>query len=240
MIVELENRDIENTPKPNAIMVFAAGFGTRMGTLTSNLPKPLIPVAGKPLIDHSLELANAVHPNRIVANLHYRAEQLASHLTPKGVFLSHEPEILETGGGLKAALPLLGSGPVYTMNPDVIWNGPNPLALLRAAWNPEKMDGLLMCVPVARAIGYSGTGDFSVLTGGRLQRGPGTVYGGAQVLKTEGLDSIKERAFSLNVLWNRMLAENRLFCVTFPGRWCDVGHPAGIELAETLLAGNDV
>ncbi len=240
MTPERNETNPEIAPQPQAIMLFAAGFGTRMGALTSKLPKPLIPVAGKPLIDHALELTRAVQPDRIVANLHYRAEQLADHLTPKGVVLSHEPEILETGGGLKAALPLLGSGPIYTMNPDVIWDGPNPLPLLRAAWRPEKMDGLLMCVPVAQAVGYAGTGDFVVDNEGRLRRGPGVIYGGIQILKTEGLDAIQETAFSLNVLWDRMLAKNRLYCVTFPGRWCDVGHPAGLDLAEALLAGNDV
>jgi len=240
MASECNVSDTGMPSRPTAIMLFAAGFGTRMGALTSNLPKPLIPVAGKPLIDHALELTNAIQPDRIVANLHYRADQLAEYLAPKGVLLSHEPEILETGGGLKAALPLLGSGPVFTINPDAIWDGPNPLPLLRTAWKPEKMDALLMCIPVARASGYSGPGDFTIGQDGRIQRGPGLVYGGVQILKTQGLKSIPDNAFSLNVLWNRMQAKNRLYCVVFPGRWIDVGHPEGIELAETLLASNDV
>lgn len=226
--------------QPTAIMLFAAGFGTRMGALTNDLPKPLIPVAGTPLVDHALKLASVITPTRVVANLHYRAEQLARHLTPRGVILSQEPEILETGGGLRNALPLLGDGPVFTMNPDAIWRGPNPLSLLQAAWRPERMDALLMCVPVDHALGYGGTGDFTAGPDGRIRRGPGLVYGGVQILKTEGLDAIPERAFSLNVLWDRMRAAGRLYCVTYPGRWCDVGHPAGIALAETLLAGDDV
>jgi len=160
---------------PTAIMLFAAGFGTRMGALTKDMPKPLIPVGGVPLIDHALQLAGSVNPARIVANLHYRADQLADHLTPKGVLLSHEPEILETGGGLRAALPLLGDGPVYTLNPDVIWDGPNPLKQLCAAWQPDKMDALLMCVPVSHTVGYSGRGDFIADAEGRIQRGPGLV-----------------------------------------------------------------
>ncbi len=228
------------TNHPAAIMIFAAGFGTRMGALTRDMPKPLIPVAGVPLIDRALRLTGAVTPARIVANLHYRAEQLTDHLTPRGVILSHEPEILETGGGLRAALPLLGKGPVYTMNPDAIWGGPNPLHLLRAAWNPDQMDALLMCVPVARALGYSGDGDFAASPDGHIQRGPGMVYGGVQILKTDGLATIPEHAFSLNVLWDRMLTKNRLCCVVYPGSWCDVGHPAGIAIAETMLAGDDV
>lgn len=225
---------------PTAIMLFAAGFGTRMGVLTKDRPKPLIPVAGVALIDHALRLARAVNPTCIVANLHYHADRLADHLTPQGIVLSHEPEILETGGGLRAALPLLPDGPVYTMNPDVVWKGPNPLLLLRAAWNPADMDALLMCVPVARALGYSGRGDFTADANSRIQRGPGLVYGGAQIIKTDGLASVPDQSFSLNVLWDRIQANNRLYCVPYPGQWCDVGQPEGISLAEKMLAGDNV
>jgi N-acetyl-alpha-D-muramate 1-phosphate uridylyltransferase len=225
---------------PTSLMLFAAGFGTRMGALTKDTPKPMIPVAGVPMIDHALRLARAVHPTRIVANLHYHADQLANHLTPRGVILSHEADILETGGGLRKALPLLGEGAVYTMNPDVIWRGPNPLELLRAAWNPDVMDALLMCIPPASALGHPGGGDFAVDPDGRIRRGPGVIYGGVQIVKTDGLNGIREAAFSLNVLWDLMLADGRLFGVTYPGLWCDVGHPSGIALAEKMLAGDDV
>ncbi len=223
--------------RPKAILLFAAGFGTRMGALTKDLPKPLIKVAGTPLIGHALNLARAVQPECIVANVHYRADMLAQYLTPLGVGLSHEqPDILETGGGLKAALPMLGPGPVYTMNTDAIWAGANPLRLLQSAWDPARMDALLMCVPVANAIGYSGRGDFSVDPDGRIRRGPGVVYGGIQILKTDGLSGISQPVFSLNLLWDRMQANGRLFAMSYPGRWCDVGHPEGIGMAETLLA----
>ena len=223
---------------PTSVMLFAAGFGTRMGALTKDMPKPMIPVAGVPMIDRALKLARDVAPTRIVANLHYHADQLADHLTPQGVILSHEPDILETGGGLRKALALLGQGPVYTMNPDVIWRGPNPLSLLRAAWNPAKMDALLMCVPPANTLGHTGAGDFTADADGRIKRGRGLIYGGVQIVKTDGLRDIAQTAFSLNVLWDRMLADGRLYCVTYPGRWCDVGHPAGIALAEEMLADN--
>ena len=225
---------------PSAIMIFAAGFGTRMGALTKDLPKPLIKVAGKPLIDRALELAHAVQPTKIVANLHYRADQLRTHLAPLGVLLAHEPQILETGGGLRAALPMLGTGPVFTLNPDAVWQGPNPLVTLQSAWNPDLMDALLMCVPVEQAMGHNGAGDFDVDDNGRLQRGSNLVYGGAQILKTDGLGDIPETAFSLNLLWDRMAAKNRLYCCAFPGKWCDVGRPEGIALAESLLAKPDV
>lgn len=229
------------TGDPQAAMLFAAGFGTRMGDLTRDRPKPLIEVAGRPLIDHALDLARAVALARIVANLHYKPEMLARHLRPQGVLLSHEtPDILDTGGGLKAALPLLGDGPVFTLNTDAIWAGPNPLDLLRDAWDPVRMDALLICIPPARAIGHRGGGDFMMDDTGRIRRGPGLIFGGAQIVQTAGLQDIEQPAFSLNLLWDRMLAADRLFALEYPGRWCDVGHPQGIALAETLLAQSHV
>ncbi|WP_281995811.1 nucleotidyltransferase family protein [Ruegeria faecimaris] len=225
------------TQPPNTVMLFAAGFGTRMGTLTLNRPKPLIEVAGRPLIDHALDLVDALGPVRKVANLHYLPDQLEAHLAPKGVLVSHEqPDILDTGGGLRAALPLLGSDSVFTLNSDAIWSGLNPLTMLRAAWNPDLMDALLMCIPTAQAIGHAGAGDFTADEAGRITRGPGLIYGGAQIMKTEGLVEIPDKVFSLNLLWDRMQKKDRLFALTYPGRWCDVGHPEGIALAEGLLA----
>lgn len=222
---------------PDAVMLFAAGFGTRMGALTKDRPKPLIEVAGRPLIDHALVLVDDLKPARVVANLHYRADQLQAHLEPKGILLSREtPKILETGGGLRAALPLLGAGPVFTINSDAIWAGPNPLTLLKNAWDPDRMDALLMCVPVGQTIGHAGDGDFTADADGRITRGPGLVYGGAQILKTDGLDAFSEPAFSLNLLWNEMQEQRRLFALEYPGRWCDVGRPEGVALAEGLLA----
>ena len=121
---------------PQALMIFAAGLGTRMGALTRDRPKPLVEVAGRPLIDHALALARAAGIPRIVVNTHAHADQMQAHLarTAPDVLISHEPTLLETGGGLKRALPLLGPGPVFTLNADMVWTGPNPLAALAAAW----------------------------------------------------------------------------------------------------------
>lgn len=225
------------TAHPEAVMLFAAGFGTRMGELTRDRPKPLIEVAGRPLIDHALDLVRPLGLPRVVANLHYRPEMLRAHLEPLGVALSQEsPEILDTGGGLRAALPLLGPGPVFTLNTDAVWAGPNPLDLLRAGWDAAGMDALLICVPPERARGHGGAGDFAMAADGRIARGPGLIYGGAQIIRTDLFEEIAAEAFSLNVIWDRMLARNRLFALTYPGHWCDVGHPGGIALAETLLA----
>ncbi|UWR22453.1 nucleotidyltransferase family protein [Sulfitobacter sp. S190] len=222
---------------PFPVLMFAAGFGTRMGTLTADRPKPLIEVAGRALIDHTLELVTQVKPPRIAANLHYRAPQLAAHLAPRGVTpVVEDPDILETGGGLRNALPVLGDGPVITTNTDAIWTGPNPLAALLEAWRPDVMDALLMCVPVAQAQEHSGDGDFTLAADGRLRRGPGVVYGGIQIMKTDRLQAVAARAFSLNVVWDEMLADGRLYGVAHDGKWCDVGHPGGIGTAERMIA----
>lgn len=217
-------------------MIFAAGFGTRMGALTETRPKPLIEVAGKPLIEHALRIVDSAGIDTVVANLHYLPEALSNYLAPKGVALSLEPdEILETGGGLRQAMTLLGDGPVFTLNSDAVWTGTNPLLQLANAWNPAEMDALLLLLPPDRATGHTGDGDFVADEFGRLTRGPGLVYSGAQIIKTEGLNEIQETSFSLNALWNRMLSEGRLFGIVHSGGWCDVGRPEGIALAESLL-----
>lgn len=220
---------------PDAVMMFAAGFGTRMGALTADRPKPLIEVAGWPLLDHALALTEGLSTR--VVNAHYHADQIARHLDGTGVAVSEEaPDILDTGGGLRFALPLLGKDPVFTLNTDAVWGGPNPLELLAAHWRPDDMDALLLCVPLSRAQGRKGGGDFSLQPDGQLTRKGDLVYTGAQIIKTEGLAEIDDKVFSLNLLWNRMAEAGRLHGVSYPGRWCDVGHPEGIAEAEAMLA----
>ena len=221
---------------PDAVMIFAAGFGTRMGALTADRPKPMIEVAGRPLIDHALDLVAAVAPARIVVNTHYRAEVLHRHLAGRDLMISHEEEILDTGGGLKQAAPLLASNSVFTLNPDVAWSGPNPLKIVQSAWNASEMDALLLCVPTARAIGRLGSGDFSVDTEGHISRGGDLVYTGVQIVQPALLERIPDRVFSLNRLWDLLIAEGRAFAIEYPGSWCDVGRPEGIALAEDLMA----
>jgi MurNAc alpha-1-phosphate uridylyltransferase len=217
-------------------MLFAAGFGTRMKHLTANQPKPLVQVSGKALIDHALEIARDAEPKIILANLHYLPHMLVDHLAGSGVqTLIETPEILETGGGLRNALPILGKTPVITMNTDAVWQGPNPVKLALDAWKPDQMDALLVCIPVAQTVGYSGIGDFAIDTNSRLSRGAGAVYGGVQIIKTDRLDAVAETAFSLNVIWNQMLQDERLFGLEYTGNWCDVGHPDGTKLAEDML-----
>ena len=227
---------------PDALMLFAAGLGTRMGALTATQPKPMIPVAGRPLVDHALALVEAAGIARTVVNTHYRPEPLRAHLADRRVTFSHEPALLETGGGLRRALPLLGEGPVFTLNSDAVWTGANPLAELRDGWS-DKMDGLLLLLPAEQASGHPGSGDFLLDAEGRITRAqgrPGFVYLGAQILRTERLTDISAEAFSLNLLWDAMIAEGRAFGLIHRGGWCDVGRPEGIAEAEALLERADV
>ena len=220
------------------LMIFAAGFGTRMGALTADRPKPLIPVDGRTLLDHALALADGAGIARPVINLHYRGQMIRDHLAGRDVAFSDETaEILDTGGGLRAALPLLAPGPVLALNSDAVWTGPNPLPALAAAFDAARMDALLMLVPRRRATGHLGAGDFVQDDAGRLSRGRDHVYTGAQMLDPAGLAEIPDRVFSLNRLWDRAASRGRLYGLVHPGGWADVGHPGGIAAAEALLAG---
>ena len=230
---------------PIALMLFAAGFGTRMGALTAERPKPLLTVGGQTLIDHALDIADAAGIQNKVVNLHYHGDQIARHLAHRvGISLSWErAEILETGGGLRAALPLLGKGPVYTLNPDVVWTGLNPLIQLRDAWNPIAMDALLLLLPVKSVRGRVGPADFALAPDGRITRAGSTgqhLYIGAQIIRTGGLAAIPDVAFSVNRLWDQMIADNRAYGLIYPGDWCDVGTPQGLIDAEILLASHHV
>ncbi|UWQ99517.1 nucleotidyltransferase family protein [Rhodobacteraceae bacterium S2214] len=221
-----------------SIMLFAAGLGTRMGPLTADKPKPMVEVAGRPLIDHALDLAKGQPLDPPVVNLHYKADILRDHLTDRSVVFSDETDLLrDTGGGLRHALPLLGPDPVVTLNTDAIWNGPNPIAQLLNAWRDD-MEGLLMLIPTAQVLGHKGNGDFVVDDTGRLTRQPGHIYSGLQMIRTDGLAEISDDVFSLNRLWDNAIARGTLHGITYAGRWCDVGQPDSIPVAETLIGEN--
>lgn len=230
---------MRNNPPP--LMLFAAGFGTRMKEMTKTCPKPMIPVAGTPLIDHALRVADEAGMTRRVANVHYLPDQIIAHLAGRDALISHEQDkILETGGGLRAALPLLGADIVATLNTDAVWAGENPMTQLMAAWDGERMDGLLLLLPSRLARGHSGNGDFLIGATGRLSRAKeavSAVYLGAQIIRTEMLADIAGDVFSLNLLWDKMIAEGRLYGIVHQGGWCDVGTPEGIAEAEAMLGG---
>lgn len=225
---------------PDAVMLFAAGFGTRMGPLTKDRPKPLIPVAGRPLIAHAMDFVEEMKPDQVVVNAHYKAEQIVEYFSDAPVHVQVEmPDILDTGGGLKAALPVLGTDVVFTMNTDAVWNGPNPLLMLKEAWTDD-MTALLLCVPKAQAIGHIGKGDIDIDTNGRATWGTETIYSGVQMIRADIVSNVAENVFSLKSVWDQLEADGTLRAIRYPGEWCDVGHPGGITLAEDMLGYTDV
>lgn len=231
--------------RPEAAMVLAAGLGTRMHPLTEGCPKPLLPIGGRPMIDLVLDHAAAAGVRRAVVNLHYRGDMIRAHLAgrraPEVAFSEEQPEILDTGGGIVQALPLLGAAPFYVANSDSVWLGPNPLEVLAQAWEPARMDALLLLVARERARAYVRPGDFFLEAegGAPRRRGPrGTaafVYSGAQIIAPGAFEDTPGGAFSLNLVWDRLMAEGRLAAATYPGGWVDVGTPAGLVEAEAAL-----
>jgi MurNAc alpha-1-phosphate uridylyltransferase len=217
------------------IMLFAAGRGTRMGALTQNRPKPMIKVAGMPLIDHALQFTETADVGPKVVNLHYLPQALKTHLANQDIVFSDESHaLLETGGGLRKALPFLGQSPVITMNTDAVWKGPNPIEVAQNAWDP-KMEALLLVVKKQDVSGHLGAGDFAIDPTGRLQRAPDMVYTGVQIIRTDVLSEIEEVAFSMNLAWDIIQKRGGLYGTVYDGQWCDVGQPSSIPLAEAML-----
>lgn len=217
------------------ILLFAAGLGTRMGDMVADRPKPLIKVGGKTLIDHALDFTEIAPIRQRVVNLHYKADMIRDHLAGTDILFSDETDqLLETGGGLQNALSLLGKSPVATMNTDAVWHGPNPLETITKAWRNE-MDALLLTVPRAQVSGHLGKGDFFHNEKGQLYRGPGDIYTGVQIIRTEALADITDAVFSMNTVWDQIAARGGLYGVHYDGQWCDVGQPSSIPLAEAML-----
>lgn len=226
---------------PDVAMIMAAGFGTRMGALTRATPKPLLPVAGRPLIDHALGYCAEAGVRRHVINLHYLGDQIRSHLSDRAdIVFSEETEILDTGGGVTQALSQLGAAPFYTLNSDAIFIGPPALAALKVAWRPDDMDALMLLVRRQDAIGYTRAGDFSLRQGRPTRRGEARsapyIYAGAQIIAPRAFADAPTGAFSTNLIWDRLNEKGRLAAVVYDGAWVDVGTPEGLRLADEALA----
>ncbi len=235
------------TPVPASAMVLAAGLGRRMRPLTATRPKPLVEVAGRTLLDRALGTLVAGGVRHVVVNVHYMADRIEAHLNARrsGVEVSISDErdlLLETGGGITRALPLIGADPFLSINADNIWvDGPvGATELLAGRWNAAEMDALLLMVPLARANCHRGPGDFHMDAMGRLsRRRPGRVapfvYTGFQMLSKRLFDGVAVEPFSMNRLWDRAAAEGRLYGVVHQGLWFDVGTAAAVKEAEALL-----
>ncbi len=231
----------------NTAMVLAAGLGTRMRPLTDKVPKPLVEVSGRPLLDHVLDRLAQAGVGEAVVNVHHHADQIERHVAARTgaphITVSDERDaLLETGGGVRRALPLLGDAPFLTINSDTIWvEGARPnLDRLLERFDPEIMDVLLLLAPVALSVGYDGLGDFRMDPDGRLIRRVERqvvpfVYAGAGIVKPALFEGSPEGAFSLNCIFDKALETGRLFGLRLDGVWMHVGTPDAIALAEDAL-----
>lgn len=234
------------TRAPTHAMVLAAGLGLRMRPITDRIPKPLVQVGGRSLLDHALDRLQGAGVDRAVVNTHWLPDQITARLDARraegsgpATIVSHEPELLETGGGIRKALPLLGTDPIYTVNADILWlDGPVPALLrLARAWDAERMDALLLLAPTVWSIGYEGRGDFTMDPAGRLgwrderQLAP-FVFAGVQIVKPELFRDLPDGPVSTRIVWQRAEEQGRLYGLRHDGPWYHVGTPDAIAAAE--------
>lgn len=245
-MLELQRGTLKGMSRPTTAMVLAAGLGKRMRPLTDVAPKPLIRLGGRALIDRVLDRLALAGIEHAVVNVHYMAEAIERHLagrtTPRITISDERDALLDTGGGLVRALPLLGTQPFFIHNSDSIWlEGPHSnLDALIETWDPNRMDSLLLLAASARSLGYEGSGDFTMAADGRLsRRAPGGVapfvFAGVSIAHPRFVQSPRDEPFSLNVLWNKAIAAGRLYGVRLDGFWMHVGTPEAVTEAESAL-----
>lgn len=237
-MVQAAREDVVNT----RAMILAAGFGKRMRPLTDNLPKPLIVVGGRSMLERTFQHLTHLGIKDVVVNTHYLPhllEEKARTLWPS-VKISHEDEILETGGGIKKALPLLGEAPFFTLNGDSVWTHSEGLKTMEKTWDDKKMDALLLLLPKEKAHGYEGDGDFSLSSSGTLTRPQSSkpaplVYIGVQLVHPRLFLDSPEGAFSMNLLWNKALDKGRLYGMVHEGDWYHLSTPHDVEKYDSKL-----
>jgi N-acetyl-alpha-D-muramate 1-phosphate uridylyltransferase len=228
-------------------MVLGAGLGTRMAPANNAVPKPLVPLAGKPLIDHVLDRLSAAGIERAVVNVHHKADLIESHLkgrrAPRIEISDERSKLLDTGGGVKKALPLLGPGPFLIHNADSVWIegvGSN-LARLASAWDEARMDCLMLLALASHSLGYSGRGDFAFAADGRIRRRRVEqeivpfAFTGVSIAHARLFEGSPQGAFSLNAVWSRAIAVGRAYGVRMEGIWMHVGSPDALAQAEACL-----
>lgn len=229
--------------RPKHAMVLAAGLGLRMRPITEHTPKPLVEVAGRTMLDRALDHLDKAGVTAYVVNSHWLGDKVRAHLAGRtNVVISHEEELLETGGGVAKALPLLGDAPFYVVNSDIIWTdgGVPALERLAGAWDDARMDALLLMQRTATAVGYEGQGDFFLDPNGvPRRRKPREVapllFSGVQILSPRLFAGAPSGKFSLNVLYDRALEEGRLFAIVHDGRWFHVGTPDALPEVSARL-----
>ncbi len=228
---------------PTKAMVLAAGLGLRMRPLTDRMPKPMVPVAGKPLLDHVLDKLADAGVSDAVVNVHYLPDQIIDHVAhrsrPRIVISDERDQVLGTGGAVVKALPLLGDAPFYHLNADTMWiDGVRPnLARMADAFDPARMDILLLMAPTATSIGYSGNGDYAMLTDGALRKRKENqivpfVYAGVAIMSPALFEDAPTGEFSLTKIFDRANDQERLFGLRLDGVWMHVGTPDAVQAAE--------
>jgi MurNAc alpha-1-phosphate uridylyltransferase len=242
----MEDTQGRHDATPNCAMVLAAGLGTRMRPFNGQAPKPLVRVGGKALIDHVLDRLADTGVERAVVNVHHLADQIEAHLQsrrrPQIVISDERHALLGTGGGVVKALHELGDGPFFHVNSDTIWiDGVKPnLRLLATAFEPDRMDALLLLAPTATSIGYGGRGDFAMTSDGRLTwRGERDVvpfvYAGAAIFSPALFRGAPAGAFPLTALFDRAAEAQRLYGLRLEGVWMHVGTPEAVAAAEAAI-----
>jgi MurNAc alpha-1-phosphate uridylyltransferase len=230
---------------PRTAMVLAAGLGTRLRPVTETIPKPLIEINGRTLLDHAIDQLALAGVERVVVNVHYKASLVLAQLAPRDhprIEISHEAELLDTGGGVARALPLLGDV-FFVVNSDVFWLDGKDRALQRlaAAFDPGRMDAILLLQRTETAVGYEGSGDYLIDASGCLHRcGEREVapflFAGLQLLHRRVFAGISDRVFSLVRLFDRAETAGRLHAIEHDGEWCHVGTPQGLAATRDRLA----
>jgi MurNAc alpha-1-phosphate uridylyltransferase len=231
---------------PTKAMVLAAGLGLRMRPLTDRMPKPMVPVAGKPLLDHVLDKLADANVGEAVVNVHYLPDQIIDHVAhrnrPHIIISDERNEVLGTGGAVVKALPLLGDAPFYHLNADTMWiDGVRPnLARMADAFDPARMDILLLMAPTATSIGYSGNGDYAMLTDGALRKRKEHqvvpfVYAGVAIMSPALFTDAPQGEFSLTTLFDRASEAGRLAGLRLEGLWMHVGTPEAVGAAEAAI-----
>ena len=240
-----KNKKMKIANSPQRAMILAAGHGLRMRPITNKTPKPMIKVNGQPLLTHALNRLEAIGVTDVVINTHHFASKIERHYSEYNgatLHFSREENLLETGGGVKKALSMLGDDPFFVVNSDAFWlNGPtNSLERLAVQWTPNKMDALLMLHSTVDAYGYDGLGDFHCEADGKLirrveQEIAPWLFAGVQILDPKTFKDAPKGSFSLNWIYDRALEAGRLFGIIHDGEWFHIGTPHGLNEAERYM-----
>ncbi|NTG47705.1 nucleotidyltransferase family protein [Agrobacterium rhizogenes] len=230
-------------------MVVAAGLGTRMRPITDTIPKPLVKIAGKPMIDYTLDALAEAGVEQVAVNVHHHADQMEAHLRnyrKLEILISDERDaLMNNGGGLAKGLKLLGRDPVFVMNADLFWIGetqgrPTNLQRLTEFFDPQRMEMAMLCVALEKTTGHNGKNDFSMAEDGRLSRysdsaGNGVVYAGTLIMTPSFLDDAPADAFNINTYYDKAIAKGRLYGTMLDGHWLTVGTPEAVGEAEETI-----